>query len=636
MACTTILVGKDASFDGSTIIARNEDSPSGVFCAKNFTVVTPDKQPKHYKSVLSHVEIDLPDNPMRYTSVPNAIDDEGIWGAAGVNEANVAMTATETITSNERVLGADPLVEYKKAQGKPGDADYEPEVIGGIGEEDMVTLVLPYIKSAREGVERLGALLEKYGTYEMNGIAFSDCNEIWWLETIGGHHWIAVRVPDDAYVTMPNQLGIDAFDLTDALTSAQENMCSSDFKNWMEEYHLNVEFEEDCVCSSTCDCDCSCGSDCDCAAPCGCDSDCTCGCQEGAACTCACSDKGEDCACGSDCDCDCAAACGCDSDCTCGCQEGAACTCACSDKGEDCACGSDCSCGDECDCEKAGNACGCAAACGCDSDCTCGCQDDEGAHIIINPRLSFGSRSDADHVYNTPRAWAMHRFFYPEYFDGPHAQWGPESDDIPFSMAAPHKITMEDVKYLLSLHYQGTDYDPYSKRAPKSTRGKYRPIGINRNSELAAIQLRGWAPKAVQAIQWMAYGSNTFNALVPFYANVNTTPAYLNNTGAIATSESFYWANRLIAALCDPHFNTCSNHIEHYQEAVGSFGWRLINEIDRKVVREGISYQDAAKLLEDANEKMSARLKKETDKTLTQVLYTASLDMKNGFAMSDH
>ncbi|MCQ4974435.1 C69 family dipeptidase, partial [Bifidobacterium pseudocatenulatum] len=26
MACTTILVGKDASYDGSTSIARNEDS----------------------------------------------------------------------------------------------------------------------------------------------------------------------------------------------------------------------------------------------------------------------------------------------------------------------------------------------------------------------------------------------------------------------------------------------------------------------------------------------------------------------------------------------------------------------------------------------------------------------------------
>ena len=49
-----------------------------------------------------------------------------------------------------------------------------------------------------------------YGTYEMNGIAFQDVDEIWWLETIGGHHWMARRVPDDVYVVMPNQLGIDA------------------------------------------------------------------------------------------------------------------------------------------------------------------------------------------------------------------------------------------------------------------------------------------------------------------------------------------------------------------------------------------------------------------------------------------
>lgn len=48
--------------------------------------------------------------------------------------------------------------------------------------------MLPYVTTAREGVERLGALLEEYGTYEMNGVAFSDVDEIWWLETVGGHH----------------------------------------------------------------------------------------------------------------------------------------------------------------------------------------------------------------------------------------------------------------------------------------------------------------------------------------------------------------------------------------------------------------------------------------------------------------
>lgn len=167
MPCTTILVGKKASYDGSTMIARNDDSPSGQFTPKKFVVVHPEEQPKKYKSVLSHVEIDLPEDPMRYTAVPNALDGEGIWAAHGVNAAGVGMTATETITSNARVLGADPLVEYVP------EKDGVEEISGGIGEEDIVSLVLPYIHSAREGVTRLGSLLEKYGTYEMNGIAFS-------------------------------------------------------------------------------------------------------------------------------------------------------------------------------------------------------------------------------------------------------------------------------------------------------------------------------------------------------------------------------------------------------------------------------------------------------------------------------
>ena len=172
MPCTTILVGKKASYDGSTIIARNDDSGSGHYTSKKFAVIHPEEQPKIYKSVISHVEIELPENPMRYTAMPNA----------------------EEITSNPRVLGADPLVRYQPAK------DGKEEIPGGIGEEDIVYIVLPYIHSAREGVKRLGSLLEQYGTYEMNGIAFQDADEIWWLETIGGHHWIARKVPDDVYV----------------------------------------------------------------------------------------------------------------------------------------------------------------------------------------------------------------------------------------------------------------------------------------------------------------------------------------------------------------------------------------------------------------------------------------------------
>ena len=93
-------------------------------------------------------------------------------------------------------------------------------------------------------MKRLGSLLEQYGTYEMNGIAFQDQDEIWWLETIGGHHWIARRVPDDVYVVMPNQLGIDHFDLEDALSDQKEYMCSSDMKEFIEKNHGVTKLEE--------------------------------------------------------------------------------------------------------------------------------------------------------------------------------------------------------------------------------------------------------------------------------------------------------------------------------------------------------------------------------------------------------
>ena len=190
------MVGKKASHNGSTIIARNDD---GGFEAKRLLAHPAREKAATYKTVISHLPVLLPEEAMRYTDCPNVTRTNGVWPACGINEANVAMTATETITSNARVIGADPYVRYQEKKGRNIQA-----VPGGIGEEDLVTLVLPYIHSAREGVLRTGALLEQYGTYEMNGIAFQDHEEIWWLETIGGHHWMAKRVPGEAYGVMPN------------------------------------------------------------------------------------------------------------------------------------------------------------------------------------------------------------------------------------------------------------------------------------------------------------------------------------------------------------------------------------------------------------------------------------------------
>ena len=85
MACTTILVGKNASYDGSTMIARNDDSGSGHFTAKKWTVVHPEDLPATYKSVISHVEIPMPAGAMRFTAM---------WRAKGSGRRPVSTPPT--------------------------------------------------------------------------------------------------------------------------------------------------------------------------------------------------------------------------------------------------------------------------------------------------------------------------------------------------------------------------------------------------------------------------------------------------------------------------------------------------------------------------------------------------------------
>ena len=471
MPCTTILVGKHASNDRSTMIARTDD---GHFDVKKLVVVEPKDQKRTYKSVISHVEVPLPENPLRYTACPSVDLSKGVWAATGINAANVGVTATETITSNPRVLSADPLVVYKKA-AKRGEKD----VIGGIGEEDIVVLVLPYIRTAREGVLRLASLLEAYGTYESNGIAFNDENEVWWMETIGGHHWMARRVPDDQVVIAPNQFGLDGFDLSDAFGEQRDHLCSADLREFIAENHLDLN------------------------------------------------------------------------------QDGR-----------------------------------------------------------FNPRNAFGSRRDSDHVYNTPRAWFMGRYLCPlsHRWEGPDAEFGPESDCIPWALTPDRKVSVEDVKYLLSTHFQGTDFDPYTNR-DTGKRGMYRSIGINRTGVAAVCQIRPYVPEPIKGVEWICFGPTTFDALLPVYAN----------------APNFYWSSRLLAALCDPHFAQTVQPMERYQDAVFTKGRQLIREYDRKMTDAG-----DFSLTVEANDALAKMAREQTQKILSEALQVASERMKDGYDRADN
>ncbi len=537
------------------MIARNDDSGSGRYDPKRFIAVNPPDQPRHYRSELSHVSIDLPDDPCRYSIVPNALPGRGILAECGISERNIAMSATETIAVNERVLGADPMVELQPAHGNPGDDDYRPEIPGGIGEEDFITLVLPYVHSAREGVHRLGELLERFGTYEANGIAISDVNDVWYVETIGGHHWIAKRVPDDCYAAIPNQLGLDDFDIEDALGDARNHMCSADLTEFIRENHLDRGMGADSL-------------------------------------------------------------------------------------------------------NRVGR---------------------------FNPRTLFGTRTTKDHIYNTPRAWYMERYLNPsEDWDSPAARYTPISDDIPWCRRPENRVTVEDVAFLMASHFEDTPYDPYGTLGTDETRHRYRPIGINRTGQMGLLQIRPYEPEVNRSVMWLQYGSGPFTTLTPFYTNVRDTPAYLRDTGAEVSTDSFYWTSRIIAALADPHYVSNSNAIEHYRENVMSHGHTHIARVDAALRGatsagasagavagaghavscadiedvEGIKHSgvrvdaavgaadDAASgesadcrtacdALEQANRQMADYLRSQTQELLSKVLYTSSNLMRNAFAMSD-
>ena len=210
----------------------------------------------------------------------------------------------------------------------------------------------------------------------------------------------------------------------------------------------------------------------------------------------------------------------------------------------------------------------------------------------------------------------------------------PYDDDIPWSQVPEKKITVEDVKYALSLHFQGTNYDPYKSYGDLSQKGMYRPIGINRNDFLSVIQLRNDVPKSFQAIEWIAYASNVFNALVPFYGSISETPDYLSNTTDTVSTDNFYWSSRLIAAMADASYRSSVFHIERYQESVMAKGHQLINQYDALLEKES----DAAKrmaLRQEANQAIADMLKKEASATLDKVLYELSNQMKNSYSRSD-
>ena len=204
-ACCGFIIGRQLTKDGTTLFGRTEDYPyypNGGKHNKNYVVVDAKtyNEGDQIEDESNGFTYPHAANEMKYTATYDSARGDGsngAFGEHGFNEAGVSMTATVTAIPNKKVLSKDPLKE------------------NGLPEAAMLDVILPRVKTAREGVELLAKVIEEKGSAEGNVVIFADQNETWYMEILSGHQYVAVKVPEDKYAVFANTYYLGHVDLND-------------------------------------------------------------------------------------------------------------------------------------------------------------------------------------------------------------------------------------------------------------------------------------------------------------------------------------------------------------------------------------------------------------------------------------
>lgn len=188
-ACTNLIVGKNASADGSTIVSYSADS-YGLF-----------GELYHYPAATykkgTMLDVYEWDTGKYLGKIEQARQTYNVIG--NMNEYQVTIGET-TFGGRSELADSTGIIDYGS----------------------LIYIGLQRSRTAREAIRIMTDLVQEYGYYSSGeSFTIADPNEIWIMEMIGkgpgirGAVWVAVRVPDDCISAHANQARIQQFDMND-------------------------------------------------------------------------------------------------------------------------------------------------------------------------------------------------------------------------------------------------------------------------------------------------------------------------------------------------------------------------------------------------------------------------------------
>ena len=189
-ACTGMYAGKGATTDKSVLIGRTVD-----FAPYNATMC------QQICERGAQVSFDGRVNKYRYVCAPKSTSMRaGRYAGSAANEKGVILTGTITGATNPEVLKKDP---------------YDPVGHNDVGEPNLPDCLIGNAATAREAVELLAEAVAERGHDGAEIYMAADTNEAWYVEVYTGHHWAAVKMPEDKVAVFGNHFNLRGFDTND-------------------------------------------------------------------------------------------------------------------------------------------------------------------------------------------------------------------------------------------------------------------------------------------------------------------------------------------------------------------------------------------------------------------------------------